>query len=165
MLHPNWCSRSMARNPYSPPTSEVVMSPNGPVSMNWYGFLCFLGLAVAIVVLTLVTALTGVRFPTGTLIVGLLLSIQFATWRFVQTYRRAFLPIELKRFAWTCFLVFWVCDESPAIVRAFSTPAGWSIEKIATAILATGVDFAVVAVIVYVTVPWAAKHLLLRTVA
>ena len=115
--------------------------------------------------LTLVTALTGVRFPTGTLIVGLLLSIQFATWRFVQTYRRAFLSIELKRFAWTCFLVFWVCDESPAIVRAFSTPAGWSIEKVATAILATGVDFAVVAVIVYVTVPWATKHLLLRTVA
>jgi hypothetical protein len=141
------------------------MSPNGPVSMNWYGFLCFLGLAVAIAVLTLVTTLTGVRFPTGTLIVGLLLSIQFTTWRFVQTYSREFLPIELKRFAWTCFLVFWVCDESPAIVRAFSTTAGWSIEKVTTAILATGVDFAIVAVIVYVTVPWAAKYLLRRAVA
>jgi hypothetical protein len=133
--------------------------------MNWYGFLCFLGLAVATVVLTLVTALTGVRFPTGTLIVGLLLSIQFATWQFVQTYRRAFLPIELKRFAWTWFLVFWFCDESPAIVRASLTTAGWSIETVATAILATGVDFGVVAIIVYVTVPWAAKHLLRRTVA
>jgi hypothetical protein len=141
------------------------MSPNGPVSMNWYGFLCFLGLAVAIAVLALVTTLTGVRFPTGTLIVGLLLSIQFATWRFVQTYRREFLPIELKRFAWTCFFVFWICDESPAIVRAFSTTAGWSLEKVATAILATGVDFAIVTVIVYVTVPWAAKHLLGRAVA
>jgi hypothetical protein len=133
--------------------------------VSWYGFLCFLGLAVAIAVLTLVTTLTGLRFPTGTVIVGLLLSIQFATWRFVQAYRRAFLRIELKRFAWSCFLVFWVCDESPAIVRAFSTTAGWSTVKVVTAILATGIDFAIVAVIVYGTVPWAARHLLRRAVA
>jgi hypothetical protein len=39
------------------------------------------------------------------------------------------------------------------------------IEKVATAILATGVDFAIVAVIVYVTVSWAAKYLLRRAVA
>lgn len=145
------------RNPYSPPLRNFWW-PHTAQSQCAGIFLCFLGLALVIAVLTILTILTRLRLPTGTLIVGLLLSIQFATWRFVQAYRRVFLPIELHRFAWACFLAFWVRDEPPAVIRAFSTAPGWSIKAVTTAVIATGIDFAIVAVIVYVTVPWATKR-------
>jgi hypothetical protein len=157
--------KAMERNPYSPPAAQLEMPLHGPASVNGYGFLCFLRLIVVLVVLVLLNILTGVRAPQGTIIVGLFPSIQFSNWRFVQTYRRIFLPIELKRFAFACFFGFWVCDELPVLIRAFLTHEGISFKKVVTAIVATGVDFAIVAAIVYVTVPWAARRFLRRAVA
>jgi hypothetical protein len=44
--HTTGVLKAMERNPYSPPTSQLNIAPPGPVSMKWYGFLCFLGVIV-----------------------------------------------------------------------------------------------------------------------
>lgn len=155
----------MERNPYSPPASAVEIPARGPVSMASFGFLCFLGLIVSFLVLTHLMALTGMAFQMEAPIVGLLLSIQFATWRFLQTHRRAFLPRELSRFAFACFLAFWVFDELPSAIRTSSSATGWSIKKAAIAMGATGIDFAIVVVLVRMTVPWASRYYLRRASA
>jgi hypothetical protein len=133
--------------------------------MKWYGLLCFLGVIVAISAVALVSVLAGVRPPEGTIVVGLLLSIRFSSWRFVQTYRRVFLPTELRWFAIARFLAFWICDEFSALIMAFSKHDGSFLKPIATAIVATGVDLAIVAALVYVTVPWATRRFLRLAVA
>lgn len=64
-----------------------------------YGFPCLVALLVMLTCLVLTNIIIGFSVPTGIGILALLLSVQFANWRFVQTHRRVTLPIELKGFA------------------------------------------------------------------
>jgi hypothetical protein len=74
-----------------------------------------------------------------------------------------FLPTELKRFTFACFSAFWVCDECPVLITRFLIHDDNTSRKVIDAIVATGVDFAIVVAIVYATVPWVARHIVRRS--
>jgi len=130
--------------------------------MVWYGFLCFLGLLVTFICLVLVNGVAKFSFPTGIGILALLASVQFAQGRFVHTHRRVMLPVELKRFALACAGAFWTSDELPALIRRFLTADDHVIQNVFTVLIASAVDVAIAAVIVYATVPPIARYLVRR---
>jgi hypothetical protein len=148
----------MDPNPYAAPASELETPTPGIVSMVRYGLLCFVALLVIITAYALLSYLAGIPAWPGAGIVGLLVSVQFAGWRFVRTHRRTMSPLELKRFALACAVAFWVFDECPALIARFMTPGDQGIKATVTWILGSGFDVAVAAAIVYVTVPKIARY-------
>jgi hypothetical protein len=144
----------------TPTRSESERPALRPVQVGWYGFICFLGQLIALSVLVLLTMLGGVKPHTGINVIGLFISIHFANWRFIRTYRREFLSTELNWFAFSCFVAFWVCDEPLGLVATVRSNEWGYLRKAVEIVAASTVDFAVVAAIVYLTVPWASKRLL-----
>ena len=142
------------------PRSAAEDLPLRPMQVGWYGFICFLGQLIVLSVLVLLSMFGGVPTHKGINIIGLLISIHFANWRFVRTYRRELLPTELNWFVFSCFLAFWVCDEPLALVATLLTDEWGSLRKMIEIVVASCVDLAVVAAIVYWTVPWATKGFL-----
>jgi len=128
-----------------------------------YGFLCLLGLGVTLGTLVLVNLFATVSIPQGTGIVALLASVHFASGRFVHTHRRVMLPVELKQFALACAGAFWISDELPALIRRCLTEDDHVIQSVFTVLIASVIDVAIAAAIVYATVPPIARYLASKT--
>lgn len=143
----------MDRNPYAAPASEVETPTQGPVSTARYGLLCFITLLVLLAAYITMSRLAGRAVSPGVGIVELIASVQFASWRFVRTHRRVMSRSELKHFALSCGLAFWVFDEVPALIRRFLTVGVGVSRAVFTALVASAFDVALAAAIVYVTVP------------
>ena len=145
----------MDRNPYAAPASPLDSPTQGTVSMVRYGLLCFVTLLVIITAYALLNYFAGVPMGQGVGIVGLLASVQFAGWRFVRTHRRVMSPRELKRFALACAAAFWVLDEIPVLIRRMMSPDDYLLFRV---LIASAVDVAIAAAIVYLTVPRMARY-------
>jgi hypothetical protein len=141
-----------------PSAIDAKSLKGAPVSVWWYGVICFLGLLLTLIVLVLLSSLTGITPPHG-LVAGLPFSIHFANLRFLRKYRRALDPDELKWFALSCGVAFYACDEPFALVARIHSAGESPIENAATIIVALLVDFSIVAAIVYGTVPWVSKRI------
>jgi hypothetical protein len=152
----------MDRNPYAGPTTPLETPTRATVSMVGYGFLCFLGLVVILMVLGFISRMTQLSLPQGTQILELLVGIQFTSWRFVQTHRRVMSPIELKRFALACAGAFWVFDELLALITRFQKEDSHILRTVITVLLASAFDIAVATAIVYLTVPKMAQFFIPR---
>jgi hypothetical protein len=146
------------RNPYAAPASELENPTQGTVSMPRYGVLCFVVLLVILTAYVLVSRLAGFPVWQGVGIIGFLAAVQFTSWRFVRTHRRVMSPLELKRFAITCAVAFWVFDEGSELIALIRTPGDQPIRAAVTWALGSGFDVALAAAIVYVTVPWMARY-------
>jgi hypothetical protein len=131
-----------------------------PVSVWWYGLICFFGLLLTLVVLVLFSILTGIAPVKGLIVAGLPFAIHFANLRFIRKYRRALGSEELKWFAISCGVAFYACDEPFALVARLLSDSEGRIQKTATIILALLVDFSIVGAIVYGTVPWISKRII-----
>jgi hypothetical protein len=148
----------MDRNPYAAPTSELEMPTPGTVSMVRYGAVCLLTLFLIVTTFALTSRFAGAPLWPGISLVGLAASIHFAGWRFVRTHRRVMSRIEMKRFALACGVAFWVFDEGASLIRLIRTPGDQPIRAAVTWIIGSGFDLALVAAIVYVTVPPMARY-------
>jgi hypothetical protein len=145
----------MDRNPYAAPASNLDTPTQGTVSMARYGALCFIALLVILTCYVFVSRLAGVRLGQAAGILGLLASVQFSSWRFVRAHRRVMSPLELKRFALGCAAAFWLLDEIPALIRRLMSPNDHLIFRV---VIASAVDVALAAGIVYATVPAMARY-------
>jgi hypothetical protein len=143
-----------------PRNSTPAAIEKAPVSVWWYGVICFCGLLLTLVVLVLFSIVTGIAPLKGFIIAGLPFSIHFANWRFVRKYRRALIPEELKWFALSCGVAFCLCDEPLALVARILSDSEGPIQKAATIVVALLVDFSIVGAIVYGTVPWISRRIL-----
>jgi hypothetical protein len=147
----------MDPNPYAAPASSLGTPTPSTVSMAGYGVLCFITLWVFILGYALVSRLTGVRLGQWAGVLCLLASAQFASWRFVRTYVRVMSPLEFKRFALACIAAYWVFDELPVMITRFLKED--ALESALVVLLASGIDVAIAAAIVYVTIPPVARYL------
>jgi hypothetical protein len=145
----------MDPNPYVASASSLETPTPGTVSMVRYGLLCFVTLWVTILGYLLVSRLTGVRMGQWAGILCLLASVQFSSWRCVRTHRRVMSRLELQRFALACAVAYWVFDEGPALIRRWMSPDDHLLFRV---LIASAVDLAIAAAIVYVTVPPIARH-------
>jgi len=143
----------------TPSVIDVKALEAAPVSVWWYGVICFFGLILTLVVLVLFSMLTGIAPLKGFIVAGLPFSIHFANMRFIRKYRRALAPEELKWFALSCGVAFYACDEPFALVARLLSDSEGPIQKAATIVVALLVDFSIVGAIVYGTVPWISKRI------
>jgi hypothetical protein len=146
------------KNPTSS-TTDAAPSEVAPVSVWWYGVICFFGLLLTLFVLVLFGTATGITPPKGSAVVGLPFSIYFANWRFMRKHRRVLISGELKWFAISCGVAFCVFDEPFALVARILSDSEGPIEKAATIVVGLLVDFSIVGAIVYGTVPWISKRI------
>jgi hypothetical protein len=143
----------------TPSATDAETLEVAPVSVWWYGAICFFGLLLALFVLVLFGIITGITPPNGSTVAGLPFSIHFANWRFIRKYRRVLNLEELKWFALSCGVAFYVFDEPFALVARILSDSEGTIEKVATIVGALLVDFSIVGAIVYGTVPWISKRI------
>src|SRR5882762_8883639 len=124
--------------PSKPTPSDIDAEPleDAPVSVWWYGVICFLGLLLTLFVLVLFSVITEITPPKGSIVVGLPFSIYFANWRFIRKYRRVLVSEELMWFAVSCGVAFYVCDEPFALVARILSDSEGSIQKVATIFVA-----------------------------
>jgi hypothetical protein len=149
-------------HPSKPTASPVDAKPleEAPVSVWWYGVICFIGMLLTLVALLIFSILTGIQPLKGLGAAGLPFSIHFANLRFIRKYRRALVPEELKWFAISCGVAFYACDEPFALVTKLFSEYEGPIQKSATIVVALLVDFSIVGAIVYGTVPWISRRII-----
>jgi hypothetical protein len=149
----------MDRNPYAAPAAELDTPTQDPVSMARYGLLCFITLLTLLAGHVGASRLAERPMWQGVGILELILSVQFASWRFVRAHRRVMSRSELNRFALSCGVAFWVFDEGVSLIGLIRAPGDQPIRAGVTWLLGTGFDWAVAAAIVFVIVPPLARHL------
>ena len=129
------------------------------------GVWCFSIYLFYIVIAELVPFNVRVRLSVVTGFVALAIAVHVSAWRFAAAHRRDFVGAELRWFTFSCFAAFWLIDELLVLVRNFISDEHGVAYEVTRAILASAFDLAMVAVIVYVTVPWAMKRYLTHAVA
>jgi len=142
------------------PIAVIAPAPKaratGPVAMWPYVAACFAWNTCVIGAAVFASLHWGFTSPGFVGFLSACISIVGAAWFFFRNHRRRFLPLERWRFILGSFLAFWFYDEFLR-VALMVTHGGGDAKAIATAIVATLVDFGLVWIIVGATDLWAAR--------
>ena len=133
--------------------------------MTTYGIQCFAVLIAYLAVVVVTRLLFGIQAPRALSVAALFGAIHFCAWRFVKVTGRDLLPNERWRFMLACFVAYWVFDDLLPLARGLMAEGANLFREVVIGVVATLVGLVIVAIIVYVTVPWATRLYARRSVA